>query len=1021
MKHLPFHLRCGLVILAVAIATALRFALHGLFGQTVAFITFYPAVALVAMFLGAGAGVAATVLSAVAADYFAMPPLYALGPSHPAQAVALGLFAASGLLISLMARQIGLARRREAEAAERERVREELIRAVAETERQRQLLAVTLASIGDGVIVTDVQGRVTFLNGEAERLTGWKNNDTAGQPLSTVFRIINERTRQPVESPVEQVLRLGKVVGLANHTILIARDGREIPIDDSGAPIRHADGTVQGVVLVFRDFTERKAAEEALRQAKATLEQKVAERTAELLNANRRLTEENQERIRTEQSLRREEARLDALLHLSQMGEAPLNEVASFTLERAIALTDSRIGFVGFLNEDESVYTLHAVSRDVVKECSVAGDPVQWHVVDAGIWADAIREHKTLFVNDYSKPHPRKKGLPSGHPYVPRFMVVPILDGRRIVAIAGVGNKASDYDKADERQIVLLLSGMWACTQKNRAREQLQKAYNELETKVQERTAELAASAAALRQSQQDLTRAQTVGQIGSWRLDLRRNVLTWSEETHRIFGVPPGTPMTYEAFLTLVHPEDRQYVDAQWKAGLRGEPYDVEHRIVADGHVKWVREKAYLEFDETETLLGGFGITQDITERKQAQRQLEELNQTLERRVAERTAEAKRRAEQLQALAARLTQAEQNERQRLATILHDHLQQLLVGAKFHLGVLRGRRQEPDVREPLDQIDALLDQSLETSRNLTVDLSPPILMHGNMTQVLRWLADWMRSKHGLEVKLHADEQADPQAHEVRVLLYQATRELLFNVVKHAQVDQATVELCRPDDRYIQVTVRDKGVGFAPSEAGDGNKGSGFGLLAIRERLEWLNGSLDVDSRLGEGTVATLTVPVVLPNIARLSAAQTAAAIHEARDAVGVDTHANGKLGGRIRVLLVDDHVVMRDGLAGSLEKLPDMQVVGKAADGQEAVDLAAQVRPDVVIMDVSMPGMDGVEATRQIMARQPGAKVIGLCMFHEKGMLENMKAAGAACYLAKTSGLDALIAAVRECAAGRSG
>ena len=128
-----------------------------------------------------------------------------------------------------------------------------------------------------------------------------------------------------------------------------------------------------------------------------------------------------------------------------------------------------------------------------------------------------------------------------------------------------------------------------------------------------------------LRQSREDLDRAQAVGQIGSWRLDARRNVLTWSDENHRIFGVPKGTPLTYETFLGIVHPDDRQYVDTQWKAGLRGEPYDIEHRIVVERQVKWVREKAYLEFDEAGKLLGGFGITQDITERKQAEEALRE------------------------------------------------------------------------------------------------------------------------------------------------------------------------------------------------------------------------------------------------------------------------------------------------------------------------------------------------------------------------------------------------------------
>ena len=122
-----------------------------------------------------------------------------------------------------------------------------------------------------------------------------------------------------------------------------------------------------------------------------------------------------------------------------------------------------------------------------------------------------------------------------------------------------------------------------------------------------------------LRQSRMDLDRAQEVGQIGWWRLDVRNNVLTWSDQNHRIFGVPADTPLTYESFMASVHPDDRAYVDVQWNAALGGAPYDIKHRLLVDGRVKWVREKAYLEFDADGALQGGFGITQDITELESA------------------------------------------------------------------------------------------------------------------------------------------------------------------------------------------------------------------------------------------------------------------------------------------------------------------------------------------------------------------------------------------------------------------
>lgn len=173
--------------------------------------------------------------------------------------------------------------------------------------------------------------------------------------------------------------------------------------------------------------------------------------------------------------------------------------------------------------------------------------------------------------------------------------------------------------------------------ERRRAGDQLRKAYEQLEIRVAARTAELTAAneelrreiaerkqvEEALRRSREDLNRAQAVAHTGSWQLDVRRNELLWSDEVYRIFGIPNGTPMTYEAFLATIHPDDRRHVDEKWTAAIHGEPFDIEHRIVVGENVKWVRERAELEFDEQGYLKGGFGTVQDVTERRRAEQEL--------------------------------------------------------------------------------------------------------------------------------------------------------------------------------------------------------------------------------------------------------------------------------------------------------------------------------------------------------------------------------------------------------------
>jgi PAS domain S-box-containing protein len=258
----PIRYSAAVAVTLVALLLKQRFAAY----LEPTFILFYPAVMVAAVFGGLGPGLAATILSAFLSALWVLPSQHGAQPLDAADVVGLAAFTLMGGFMSLVA---AVARRRARQLARFEREREFLAQLAAERER----LDVTLRSIGDAVIATDQAARITIMNGVAEALTGWSTVDAVGRPLGEVFRIVAEGTREPAEDPVTRVLREGSVVGLANSSVLIARDGIERPIADSGAPIRDASGAIHGVVLVFRDQTAERHADRSRCEAEERLAQ----------------------------------------------------------------------------------------------------------------------------------------------------------------------------------------------------------------------------------------------------------------------------------------------------------------------------------------------------------------------------------------------------------------------------------------------------------------------------------------------------------------------------------------------------------------------------------------------------------------------------------------------------------------------------------------------------------------------------------------------------------------------------
>ena len=284
------------------------------------------------------------------------------------------------------------------------------------------------------------------------------------------------------------------------------------------------------------------------------------------------------------------------------------------------------------------------------------------------------------------------------------------------------------------------------------------------------------------------------------------------------------------------------------------------------DGQVKWVREKAYLEFDDKGNLLGGFGITQDITERKRAEEALKEAKESLEQRVRERTMELQNLTEQLEGsrhelrkLASELVMAEERERKRIAGVLHDDIAQILATVRMRLDMIHDIPPDHMDKQTLAEAKALLMQSIQETRALMTDIGNPLLFDMGLKPACEALAKRLMERHPVRIGCEIKDAYKHLDSDVKTILYQVVRELLNNVVKHSRAQNAHVVI-EMENGQFRVKVTDDGAGFDPQTLGAPTAEGGFGLYSIRERLIAIDGSLRIESSPGAGTVVTAVLP-----------------------------------------------------------------------------------------------------------------------------------------------------------------
>ena len=317
------------------------------------------------------------------------------------------------------------------------------------------------------------------------------------------------------------------------------------------------------------------------------------------------------------------------------------------------------------------------------------------------------------------------------------------------------------------------------------------------------------------------------------------------SPQIKSMFGFPQEQWTKEPDFgIKQIHPDDVCRVLAKFQEFRTSKvPLSCEYRIIAmDGRVVWVRDDGVWVAGKAGQPSYIQGIMIDITERKKAE------------------AEIVAYQEQLRSLTAKLSLIEERERRRIATDIHDYIGQTLAVTKMKLGSLRKSLISTPFTNNVDEIRQLIEEAIHYTRSLTFELSPPILYDLGFEAALEWLGEQIHERHDIQVSFENDRQSKPMTDEIRIILFQAVRELLFNVVKHAKAQKVDIFIQNRANN-IRIEVVDDGIGFDTLKSKNFGRTDGFGLFSIRERLEHLGGYFKVESKSGHGTRIVLETPL----------------------------------------------------------------------------------------------------------------------------------------------------------------
>jgi len=523
-----------------------------------------------------------------------------------------------------------------------------------------------------------------------------------------------------------------------------------------------------------------------------------------------------------EEALRLDESRLEAVWQLSQMTKATLKEITDFALEEGVRLTKSKIGYLAFMNEDETVLTMQAWSQTAMKECAITDKPLVYPLETTGLWGEAVRQRQPIITNDYAAPNPYKKGYPEGHVEIRRHLNIPVFDGDRIVAVAGVGNKEEEYDDADVRQLTLLMNGMWWHIKRKRAEEAL--------------TAEVERGIYF-----QKLLIHTCMDGIMAY--DLRGTILTFNETAAGILGYEPEEVLGKMNIREFYEPDRLQDIEVKiHDPGYGGVG-------ILENYETWVRHKdgspvpiwlSARVLHENGQEIGMIGHFKDLRERKRMEEEL-------------------LRSERLAVLG-----------KMASHISHEIKNPLMIIGGFARQVLKDLDEGPP--KDVDKLKIIVNE-IKRLEDFLVEvgsyakLSEPHLETGDLNALIQELCLLLEpSLQERRLKLHLDLDPGLPPSNFDPL---HMRQVILNLAKNgieAMDEGGTLSIAtKPRPEGIEVQFSDTGEGIPPDVLekifqpfySTKSKGSGLGLAIAQKIIEAHHGRITIESELHHGTRVTL--------------------------------------------------------------------------------------------------------------------------------------------------------------------